>query len=1578
MNLFQTLYPSSKYGLTGESAQKYPYVFTDSDGTEHYFKKVTENNKTKYLDEDGLNLELTIKGSGNWSDNTLENDDYYVITDKDKNRITFFSDGSLRTEKDSYNQKSQQRYNAPDSDIKWVEDPSNNRITISQKNNNDYVTAYRDADNRIISIDYATFGNTTACLRRIHRTDNTYIEFTYYGNGLLESISDVDGYKIEIKYQNSAVSEIVEKGTAGSEGNKITYDRSQYNTTVKKTSGNDGIMGTSDDITTTYQFDNCGRTKSVQTETENEEDLGAANYEYTSGTPNSSGSNIHKLNRITSEHYIGANTYNYLKNHGFETSSGWTNSVWHGSNSFTGTYDQSQKTYGKKSYKIQSTSYNNTSAGRAYQDITTLEPGSTYTLSGYIKVTELSGNQSVSGAVIDATSFNRDSSTPDYYSEYINEVTDPAINNGWRRVSISFTVPDDSYKIRVNIALRAAIGTAYFDGIQLEKANTAGSYNLLENSSFETSESNSRPLSWSNYVNMAFSWASTNDGCRTTQKRHAYQSFKINGEVQKNKYISQIVPISGSENDTYIVGGWAKADSVALDDNNVRKFKISIEIHYSDGSDIFKDSADFNPTISDWQFVSKAFNLSDETSANKTPVSIEIFLNYSKQGNAAYFDNISLVKEPSQSYTYDSKGNLLSVVSNAEQCSTMEYNGDNKLTKAIDAKGYKYTYTYNEKGKVDVATTELGSKYKYQYDDHGNVKEVEGESKYGDHKVKCEETIGYDEAQNSEYYNVIFYDQRHNASNSVFNSKTGKLKSTTDNYGVVTNYEYEPSNDLLISVTKHKNQSTSPSEPTEPIDATEPSEAVSYQYSESNNWMNYKYLTDINTSTSHYHFGYDTFGNKTSTKVGERTLADYTYNGSGSLTGMHYGNGNSISYEYDKYGNICKKVLNNEPSSTPSYEAFADNTGTITKSIDNVNHLQYDDVYDSTNRLINSTITDTSTNKRKAMYEYDFDLNNNISKFTVLTPNGSNTITYNYRENNLYRNTALQNGSTIDYSYDYLGRPNKTTVNIDDNTHIENIYTYLDSPISGYTTTILEKEKLGTKEYKYEYDKNGNIIKISQKDNNNAYFDLESYTYDYLGQLTQVDYWINHKRIKYEYANGGNLAAESIYNVSGTAETLVTTNNYSYNDTNWGDLLTNYNNNTITYDEIGNPLNYRDGISFTWSNGRQLQSYTKNNSTIDYTYDDSGMRLSKDVGNTHYTYLYKNGLLLQETIGEKILDYSYSAGGQIISVCYRESANIEEGSYYYYALNNRGDVIGLYDDTGVLCANYSYDVWGKPIAVTDASGTVISNPNDIANIQSLRYRSYYYDTDSGFYYLQSRYYDPVTHRYINTDGYVYTGSGILGFNMFSYCNNNPVIYYDSNGTNGIPVTINEGQKWLASGLPCPFTIMDISLAQRNGAQANDVFFYDYSYTYNYGGISYESSMSTGKIYYADNVSYATTSKKYEISAYSYPNTVTSFSGEHIEGLDTVTMGVRFGDLTLFSGIDGNNHLIGWDYSVEYDNNNLGTASGTLKIDNDTYDTMQKAVACVAIIAAAAVVSYFCPPVGLAIGASGGAVGGLAF
>lgn len=105
----------------------------------------------------------------------------------------------------------------------------------------------------------------------------------------------------------------------------------------------------------------------------------------------------------------------------------------------------------------------------------------------------------------------------------------------------------------------------------------------------------------------------------------------------------------------------------------------------------------------------------------------------------------------------------------------------------------------------------------------------------------------------------------------------------------------------------------------------------------------------------------------------------------------------------------------------------------------------------------------------------------------------------------------------------------------------------------------------------------------------------------------------------------------------------------------------------------------------------------------------------------------------------------------------------------------------MYSATGTLIAKYTYDVWGNVLSVTNATGTEITASTHIANLQPFRYRSYYLDQESNFYYLQSRYYDPVTHRFINADGLVSTGTGILGHNMFTYCNNNPITRADDGG-----------------------------------------------------------------------------------------------------------------------------------------------------------------------------------------------------
>ena len=102
--------------------------------------------------------------------------------------------------------------------------------------------------------------------------------------------------------------------------------------------------------------------------------------------------------------------------------------------------------------------------------------------------------------------------------------------------------------------------------------------------------------------------------------------------------------------------------------------------------------------------------------------------------------------------------------------------------------------------------------------------------------------------------------------------------------------------------------------------------------------------------------------------------------------------------------------------------------------------------------------------------------------------------------------------------------------------------------------------------------------------------------------------------------------------------------------------------------------------------------------------------------------------------------------------------------------------------TGTLVAKYAYDPFGQVLSVTNASGTAISpTAANVANYNPFRYRGYYYDTESGFYYLQSRYYDPEICRFINADQYASTGLGFLGCNMFAYCNNNPVMQADPSG-----------------------------------------------------------------------------------------------------------------------------------------------------------------------------------------------------
>ncbi len=151
--------------------------------------------------------------------------------------------------------------------------------------------------------------------------------------------------------------------------------------------------------------------------------------------------------------------------------------------------------------------------------------------------------------------------------------------------------------------------------------------------------------------------------------------------------------------------------------------------------------------------------------------------------------------------------------------------------------------------------------------------------------------------------------------------------------------------------------------------------------------------------------------------------------------------------------------------------------------------------------------------------------------------------------------------------------------------------------------------------------------------------------------------------------------------------------------------------------------------------------------------------------------------------GSNVFDFNYDANGRALGFRYTP-VGATTGTYYYYGVNARGDIEALYNSAGTQIASYSYDAYGKPVS----TNTLVSGYSTVISVQPLRYRSYVYDNETGFYYLQSRYYDPTTCRFINADVYYETGQGFNGYNMFAYCNNNPVMYSDVSGTRHIAST----------------------------------------------------------------------------------------------------------------------------------------------------------------------------------------------
>lgn len=1363
MNIQETLLESNE-DILGNNHLKYPYVYTDSDGTEHYFEVVTENGVSKMVDDSGYGMELTVD----------DVHDFRVIRLKDGRRICFDSEGRLQYKTDTL--ENEIRVNYSGNKISSIEDNDENMITIEDENADGYIDKVVEPDGKITTFTYAV-NNNICYLTQIARADGTKVNFEYTDK-MLTTIKDVDGSKVCFLYSGGdikRVTEIQEYGGYGLVGQKMAFNYEKHNTTEIQSSGTDCTFDTEDDIVTVYQFDDKGRNVSKYSKgVSGNKYLGAVASKFTEAT-NSGASSLKQLNKVVQNYSVGANRENLIVGHNLESSISWNTDNWDSQNGMNSvSISASKYLYGAKSLKMQVGSaisdYNNT----VYQNVSSnyLEGDATYTLSCYVNVDSIapvSGAQNY-GAVMYVDYYFNGSVCATKRSNFVSTVTEDDINDGFRRISVTFEVPSNLNYIRVYLAFQSATGTAYFDGVQLEKAQAAGDYNMLENASFERYNDNGAATSWPG--------TGLTVGTSDYKKRDSVDgeySFSISGEADVAKNAHQDVVVRGNKADTYVLSGWAKGNAVPNKTNN-SYFELRVKIFYSDDSSIQKRSALFNTSVSDWQYSSFAFNLDDGVDNDAYPTEIRVYVISFRQGNRVEFDNLQLIKDAVPTYVYDTKGNLEQIISNAEQVSKYDYNEDDKLIWYQEPKGqgFDYNYTYNnENDLLETFTTQKGAVYNYQYNDVGNITSIKASSNSTPHILKKTE-YSVDENNN----NVIkIYNNDGKPITKKYNSEDGTLKLSTDAKGT-TYYYYNTGNDKLTDVVRRNHH-------------------VSYNYSSI-----YKYLTGINHGNTQYNFSYTYFGDIAFIRVGNSNLMSYTYGpNNGNLEKITYANGDTREYSYNDYGRANKLFYNG----TEVGINYTDNSGSIVRSVDYINDREMRVTYDSTGRLVAKDTLNSNDLAWQRSIEYNYDRNNNISNLIFADSSGiNNKVAYTYTDDNLPETTKLHNGKIQTIVYDELGRLVSKSLNVGG---LSSAYTYHQSSVygTGYTTTRVATEETSAFAYNYKYTSNGNIEYIYKGvlgDNGYTYNStpMVKYEYDEYGQLVVVNDYENCKKYKYTYDNAGNIIEQScdiMYSYSNwkpAGNSVVYT--YEYENSNWGDLLTGYNGSSITYDEMGNPITYRDGMTMTWSNGTELQSISNNGAVVNFKYDLAGLRTRKTVntiqnGSTavkNVEYVYEQGKLLRMKDGSKILDFTYDANGSPISVAYRSSSTSNVG-YYYYGVNAQGDVVALYNSTGAIVALYNYDAYGKLLSVKSATGAIIDTESHIAILNPLRYRSYVYDNETGLYYLQSRYYDPNTARFINPDtGFLSTGQSIISNNRFVYCNNNPMAYTDSNGMRPIAGT----------------------------------------------------------------------------------------------------------------------------------------------------------------------------------------------
>ena len=673
--------------LKASGNSDYPYVLTDTDGTNHYFYKDTsDSNKLK--DEDGLGLVITQTSSN-------EYDSYRIMKDKDEVQYVFGQDGYLRQIKDTYGNAMKCQYgpNSAGNYIQYAEDPTGARIVFNYNSDLTKLVSIT-ANKRSTSFAYDAAGHLT----NITYPDGKTSRFGYDGDKLIWA-EGADKRRIVYGYRTDCGVERIAKigegytDAAGTfhTGTEIEVTYPELGTTVFTEPGLDGkLSSTADNHVYTWKFNRFGSPAEISDNAGHVSTF--SHYD--------DGARRHKLRQSS---LTGKLVTNLLKNTGFdamgEFEDGWGNASGLTEASAWGVERVTDKGYfADTSIRVTKTQKNSFAA--VIQEVW-LEAG-TYTLSAYTFVKDVAAvsNNAQAGAGL-AVRFADQSMA--YGLEFLTGNTDTDIDGGWKRVSQTFTV-SSAQVVTIYGGIFNTTGTAWFDCFQLETGDRMSDFNMVNNGRFARNSTNG-VNDW-NHVNLVASDTTVTDSERGS-------CLRITGEPDKEKRVLQGIYAKGGEGDVFRFGCFAKAEAIPG-----KTFRIAAAVIYADGTHKW-GNVDFDPYRSGWQYVSGVVSTDDEDSVtNKQYTAVHLYIMYDNQMNPGYFTDVQFMKDDSWSYTYDSKGNLNTAKKTREN-NAFQHNSKDQISRMAAMDGTAYDIYYNAQRMPLYAKSAEGQRSYFWYNKKG-------------------------------------------------------------------------------------------------------------------------------------------------------------------------------------------------------------------------------------------------------------------------------------------------------------------------------------------------------------------------------------------------------------------------------------------------------------------------------------------------------------------------------------------------------------------------------------------------------------------------------------------------------------------------------------------------------------------------------------------------------------------------------------------------------------------------------------------------------------------------------------------